>query len=308
MTEATTSFEEDLLQEQIRTVIWDPGLLWRMVRYAFPYWRRVLVGLALILVSTVLWLAPPTLVGALVDLAFMRELGPPARVVAGILSVLSGREVAEIRALPPETLLWIFGGLFLVVRLATFLVEWINGYQLMGLGQKVIYDIRVQLFRHIHGLCLAYFQRHPVGRLVTRTTNDVQALEDMFGVALVTIVKDLAMLGGIVVFLLLYNTQLALIVLTVAPFMVMATIIFRREARAAYRLWRAAISRLNAFLAEALSGIRVVQLFRKERHNDALYDEIGQEYMTHFLRQRRAWAVFRSVNASLSAAGIGLVL
>jgi ABC-type multidrug transport system fused ATPase/permease subunit len=89
---------------------------------------------------------------------------------------------------------------------------------------------------------------------------------------------------------------------------VIATLVFRKASRAAYRRWRAALARLNGFLAEALSGIRVVQLFGKERKNDLAYDRIGREYMKHFLDQRRAWAIFRPVNTTLSAVGIGLVL
>jgi ABC-type multidrug transport system fused ATPase/permease subunit len=309
MSEATTAFEEDLLEERIRTTLWDPALFGRMLRFALPYWRRVVAGTALVGASTVLWLAPPTLIGALVDLAFPRgDLGPQVGIVAKILAAVSGQDVQAIQSLSPESLLWVFGGLFLIVRVSQFLVDWANGYLLMGLGQRVVYDLRLQVFRHLHDLSLAYFHRNPVGRLVTRTTNDVQALEDMFGVALVTIVKDVAMLVGIVAALLAYHTPLALTVLAVLPFMVVATIIFRREARAAYRLWRAAISRLNAFIAESLSGVRVVKLFRKEVRNDEAYDGIGREWMRHFVRQRRAWAVFRPVNTTLSSVGIGLVL
>jgi ATP-binding cassette subfamily B multidrug efflux pump len=306
--EATTEFEQDLLEERIRTTQLDPALFARMLRYAIPYWRRVLLGTFLIGIQTVLVLSPPLLFGALVDLAFEADLGAPARIVTRVLAAISGHDVGEIRAWPAEALLWTFAGIFLAVRVAMFFVESLNAYLLMGLGQRVIYDIRVELFRHIHGLSMAYFHRNPVGRLVTRTTNDVQALEEMFGVALVTIIKDIAMLAGIVLILLVLHVKLALICLAVLPLMVVVAILFRREVRGAYRLTRAAISRLNAFLAESLSGVRVVKLFRKEAQNDGAYDEIGQEYMTQFIRQRKAWAVFRPVNTTLSAAAIGLVL
>ncbi len=309
MAEATTEYEQDLLEEQIRTTMWDPALLWRMLRYAFPYWRRLLGGTMMVFVTTFLSIMPPLLFGALIDLGFTKQPGVPAKMVATFVSWFApGHDAASIATFDAGTLLWIFAALFLVVRVGTFVVTWANSYLLFGLGQRVIFDLRMGLFRHIHGLSLAYFHRNPVGRLVTRTTNDIQTLEDMFGVALVTIIQDLAMLAGIITILVIINANLALITLSVIPIMIVATVIFRREARAAYRLWRAAISRLNAFLAEALSGVRVVKLFRKEAKNDATYDAIGREYMGHFLRQRRAWGIFRPINTTLSAAGVALVL
>jgi ABC-type multidrug transport system fused ATPase/permease subunit len=97
----------------------------------------------------------------------------------------------------------------------------------------------MQLFNHIHSLSLSYFHRQPVGRLVTRTMNDVAAMEEVFATALVTILKDICMLGGIVVFLLVINLELGLIAMSGIPFMVIATLIFRKYAREAYRKWRA---------------------------------------------------------------------
>jgi ABC-type multidrug transport system fused ATPase/permease subunit len=133
-------------------------------------------------------------------------------------------------------------------------------------------------------------------------------MEEMFSTALVMILKDLAMLVAIVVFLLVMNLKLGLIAMAVMPFMIVATVIFRKYARAAYRKWRAALSRINAFTAETLDGIRVVQLFHKEELNDKRYDEIGSEYRGHFIDQRKAWAIYRPINTTLSSIGIGLVL
>jgi len=202
----------------------------------------------------------------------------------------------------------VMASLFFLMRVGAFFTEWGNGYLLAGLGQRVIHDIRMELFTHIHRLSLSYFHRHPVGRLVTRTTNDVGAMEEMFSTALVMILKDIVMLGGIVVVLLAINLKLGLIAMSVVPVMLVATLIFRKYARAAYRKWRAALSRINAFTAEVLGGVRVVQLFHKEERNDAAYDEIGQEYKTHFIDQRTAWAIFRPVSTTLSATGIALVI
>jgi ABC-type multidrug transport system fused ATPase/permease subunit len=300
----TDTFEDDLLEDRIKTNVWDATLLRRMLRYTRPYVLRSLIGFALVMVISVFAIIPPALIGSLVDIVFSQDSSWLARQVSGVLAVF----IPGMNEFSQTEKLWVFAGLFLFVRLAAFFIEWGNGYLLAGLGQRVIYDIRMQLFNHIHSLSLSYFHRQPVGRLVTRTMNDVASMEEMFANALVTILKDVSMLLGIVVFLLVINLELGLIAMSVIPFMIVATLIFRKYAREAYRRWRAALSRINAFTAETLGGIRVVQLFHKERLNDATYDEINQKYKNHFLEQRKAWAVFRPVNTTLSAVGIALVL
>ncbi len=300
----TDSFEDDLLEDRIKTNVWDLALMRRMLRYTRPYVLRSLSGFVLVMVVAFLAIVPPALVGSLVDVVFSGESSWLSRQVTGTAAVF----VPSLPDMTQSEKLWVFAGLFLFVRLAAFFIEWANGYLLAGLGQRIIYDIRMQLFNHIHSLSLSYFHRQPVGRLVTRTMNDVAAMEEVFATALVTILKDICMLAGIVVFLLVINLELGLIAMSVIPFMVVATLIFRKYAREAYRKWRAALSRINAFTAETLGGVRVVQLFHKERRNDETYDEINQRYKNHFLDQRRAWAIFRPVNTTLSAVGIGLVL
>lgn len=305
---ARDAFEDELLDERIRTNILDPVLLRRLLRYARPYATWIATATALVGLSAFLAILPASLVGALVDLSFTGGDGLPARAVARVLGAFVEGGSATILALPPSGKLVLFSLLFLVLRLVTFVVDWGNGYILARLGQRVVLDLRLEVFRHMHALSLSFFHRNPVGRLVTRTVNDVGSLEELFSTVLVTILKDIGMLLGIVIFLLLFHWKLALIVLSVLPLMVFSAAIFRRHSRRAYRRWRAELSRLNAFMAEALSGIRVVQLFHKEERNDSAYDAIGRSYRHHFLLQRRAWAYFRPVNTTLSAAGIGLVL
>jgi ABC-type multidrug transport system fused ATPase/permease subunit len=298
------SFEEDLLEDKIKTNVWDPVLFRRMAAYTRPYWKRVLVGTLLVFIVSAFAIMPPALMGATVDLVFLKGESVIARSVSGLISFF----LPGFDGYSDVEKLWVMASLFLLMRLGAFFTEWGNGYLLAGLGQNVINDIRVQLFTHIHSLSLSYFHRTPVGRMVTRTTNDVGAMEEMFSTALVTILKDCAMLVGIVLVLLTVNLKLGLIAMAVVPPMVVATLIFRKYSRNAYRKWRAALSRINAFTAESLGGSRVVQLFHKERRNDKRYDQIGQEYRKHFIDQRRAWAYFRPVNTTLSATGIALVI
>jgi ABC-type multidrug transport system fused ATPase/permease subunit len=300
----TDTFEEDLLEDKIKTNVWDPVLFRRMAGYTKPYWARVVTGALLVGVISVFAILPPALMGATVDIVFMKDHSVVANRVTAVLQTV----LPDFSSLADMQKLWVMASLFLIMRLGSFFTEWGNGYLLAGLGQRVIYDIRQQLFSHVHSLSMSYFHRHPVGRLVTRTTNDVGAMEEMFSTALVMILKDLAMLGGIIIFLLVVNLKLGLIAMAVVPPMVVATLVFRRYARRAYRKWRAALSRINAFTAEVLGGVRVVQLFHKESKNDAQYDRIGSEYKKHFIDQRTAWAIFRPVNTTLSAAGVALVI
>jgi ATP-binding cassette, subfamily B, multidrug efflux pump len=300
----TDTFEEDLLEDKIKTNVWDPVLFRRMAGYTRPYLARVFFGTVLVLVVSGFAILPPALMGATVDIVFLKSESVLAALVTGFVEI----PFPNFDAFSDIDKLLVMAGLFLFMRLGAFFTEWGNGYLLAGLGQRVIHDIRMELFTHVHNLSLSYFHRHPVGRLVTRTTNDIGAMEEMFSTALVMILKDIAMLAGIVVVLLAINLTLGLIAMSVVPAMLIATLIFRKYARDAYRKWRAALSRINAFTAEVLGGVRVVQLFHKEEKNDRAYDAIGQEYKSHFIRQRTAWAIFRPVSTTLSATGIALVI
>ncbi|MCA8944650.1 MAG: ABC transporter ATP-binding protein [Planctomycetes bacterium] len=300
----TDTFEEDLLEDKIKTNVWDPVLFRRMAGYTRPYLGRVFIGTALVFLVSGFAIMPPALMGATVDIVFLKSNSVLSSLVSSFVEFF----LPSFASFSDMDKLIVMASLFLGMRFGAFFTEWGNGYLLAGLGQRVIHDIRMQLFTHVHNLSLSYFHRHPVGRLVTRTTNDVGAMEEMFSTALVMILKDLAMLVGIVVVLLVINLKLGLIAMSVVPVMLVATLIFRKYARAAYRKWRAALSRINAFTAEVLGGVRIVQLFHKEEVNDRAYDKIGQEYKKHFIDQRKAWAIFRPVSTTLSATGIALVI
>lgn len=300
----TDTFEEDLLEDKIKTNVWDPILFRRMAGYTRPYLGRVFVGTVLVFLVSGFAILPPTLMGATVDIVFLKSNSVLSSVVSSFVEIF----LPNFASFSDMDKLIVMASLFLGMRFGAFFTEWINGYLLAGLGQRVIHDIRMQLFTHVHNLSLSYFHRHPVGRLVTRTTNDVGAMEEMFSTALVMILKDLTMLVGIVIVLLVINLKLGLIAMSVVPVMLVATLIFRKYARAAYRKWRAALSRINAFTAEVLGGVRIVQLFHKEEVNDRAYDAIGQQYKNHFIDQRKAWAIFRPVSTTLSATGIALVI
>lgn len=306
MSEQNDTFEEELREERVQNSGGAIRVLTRLMSYAKPYWARVAVGFILVCVASGLAVFPPMLVGALVDSVFGNGDSLPSHIAGGLIEFIGGAE--HFASLEPATQLTWFAFMFLGVRILLFIVDYSNGYLLSQLGQRVLLDIRQELFAHIHRLSLAFFHRNPVGRLVTRVSNDVGALEDVFSTSLVTILKDVAMLVGIAAALLFMNVRLGLIALIVMPLMLIAATIFRRYSRKAYARARIALSRLNSFMAENLSGIRVVQLFHKEERNEQAFNAIASDYRKYSLQQRYAWAVFRPVSSTLSATGMGLVI
>ncbi|MBN1424321.1 ABC transporter ATP-binding protein [Candidatus Fermentibacteria bacterium] len=181
-------------------------------------------------------------------------------------------------------------------------------YALQIAGQRSMYDVRTALFRHIHSLSLSFFDRNPIGRLVTRATNDIEALNEMFTAVLVNLVKDVILVVGTVAILCALNLRLALIALAVVPVFTFASVVFRRKARGAYREVRRLLAQLNATLAEDLSGIKIIQVFRRERHRRDSYRAINEQFFAANIHQLVIFGVFRPLIELIATTGIALVL
>lgn len=153
---------------------------------------------------------------------------------------------------------------FLPTVVLTFLLEFAQSFAMQLVGQKVMYDLRRELFAHLQRLQMGFFDRNPVGRLVTRVTSDVDVLNDLFSSGVVAIFGDVFSLFSIMVVMLKLNTKLALLTFSVLPLIVLTTMAFRRAVRESYRRIRVAIARINAYLQEHLTGMSVLQLFNCE--------------------------------------------
>ena len=175
-------------------------------------------------------------------------------------------------------------------------------------GQKVMFDLRAQIFRHLQGLHIAFFDSNPVGRLVTRVTSDVDALNEMFTAGVVSIFEDIFVLLGILVIMLNMNWRLALITFAVLPVIFYATSIFRRKVRESYRRIRIAIARINAYLQEHVTGIVVLQLFNREKKSYEEFEKINRTHMDAFKDAIMAHAVYYPVVEVLSATAIACVV
>ena len=201
-------------------------------------------------------------------------------------------------------LAWLLGLLILVSLAAGY------GHvmTLVIAGQRSMFDVRTELFRHIQKLSLNFYSQNPIGRLVTRVTNDIEALNEMFTAVLVNLVKDVILIVGTAIILFLLNWRLALVSLAVTPIFIIVTVIFRVKARGAYRAVRKFLSKLNSRLSEDLSGIKIVQVFRQEKRRRDEYQETNRNYFQANMKQMVIFGVFRPLIEITASVGIALVL
>ncbi|MEE9235208.1 MAG: ABC transporter ATP-binding protein [Candidatus Acidoferrales bacterium] len=259
-------------EEEALGKVYDAQLLRRLLHYARPYWKAIAVAVVLSLFYAVLETAIPLFFKVGID-----RYMSPTEDAAHELTFLN-------RYLPddPWTGLQMLSAIFLVVLLLSFAFEYARTRLTLLTGQYVMYDLRRALFGHLQRLPISFFDRNPVGRLVTRVTSDVDQLNEAFSAGVVAIFGDLFMLVGFVVVMLMLNWKLALLSFSVIPLILLATQLFRFLVRDAFRRTRIAIARINAFLNEHLSGMAVVQLFNREQAAARRFDEINN-------RNREAW-------------------
>ena len=155
--------------------------------------------------------------------------------------------------------------LFFVLLIVRGIVQYYNAYLTQKIGQETIFDLRMEIFRHLQKLSLKFYDKNPIGRLITRVTSDVEVLNEMFSSGIVMVFSDVFMIIGIVWFMFSMNTELALLSLSVLPFLIYGTSLFRKKAREAYREVRLYIARINTFMQEHITGMLVDQIFNREK-------------------------------------------
>jgi ATP-binding cassette subfamily B protein len=205
-------------------------------------------------------------------------------------------------------LLATLGLLFLGALLLEFFFEYGGSMLTAYLGQRVMYDLRLQIFGHLQRLSIPYFDRHPVGRLMTRVTSDVETLNELFSAGLVTVFGDVFTLLAIMAMMLYQDWRLALVAFSVIPLVFISAMIFRRRVRDAFREIRVKLARINSFLQEHLGGIRVVQLFNREAAAARQFDAINREHLDAHLKSITIYAVFFPVIELLTSVAIAALL
>ena len=198
--------------------------------------------------------------------------------------------------------------LYLGTLLITYALEFLQTYLMQWTGQKIMFDLRSQIFRHLQSMHPAFFDHNPVGRLVTRVTSDVDALNEMFTSGVLAIFEDVFILAFIVIIMLRMNWPLALLTLSVIPAILYATRIFRKYVRESYRRQRAATAKINSFMQEYVSGMAVVQLFNRERRAFNDFSAVNLENKIAWTDAIFAYALYYPVVEWLSSVAIALVV
>jgi ATP-binding cassette subfamily B protein len=260
---------------------YDAKLLRRLLAYVRPYRWWTLAAVLLLMSQSVLALIGPRLTEHALDVAIPRH-------DLGLLGLLTGLYVATLAA--------------------DFVVEYGGTLLTSYIGQRVMYDLRVQIFEHLQRLSISYFDRNPVGRLMTRVTSDVETLNELFSSGVVTIFGDAFTLVAIMAMMLLIDVKLALVTFAVIPLVWLTARIFRRRVRQAFSDIRVRLARLNAFLQERLSGMRVVQLFGREEDMARRFGALNRDHLEAHLRSITIYAVFFPAVEVLTAVAMALLL
>jgi ATP-binding cassette subfamily B multidrug efflux pump len=198
--------------------------------------------------------------------------------------------------------------LYGLVLLFEFVIRYFQGYYTEYMGQKIMYDMRMEIFSHIQKLPMSYFDKNPVGRVMTRVTTDVQSLNEMLSSGIVTLFGDIFMIIGIMAIMLALDWKLSLVTFSVLILLAIATFIFRAKVRVTFRIIRTKISNINSFLQESISGINTTKIFNRQKENDEEFSLLNRDYLTTYLRTILYYAVFFPIVILISTLAVALVV
>lgn len=272
---------DETKDDEILGKAYDSKLMKRLLRYIKPYKRYVVIAILLnVLVASLGPLRP-----------YLTKIAVDDKIASG-----------DYNGLLVITII-LFGSLFLQAVIQYFLTFYT---ELMG--QKIIYDIRIELFSHIQRLALKYFDKTPIGRTVTRVTNDVEALNEMFSSGIVQVFSDVFIIIWIFIFMFLMDIELSLVTLSVLPVLFYATFLFRKKVRESYREVRKHLASLNSCMQEHVTGMNVVQIFAKEKEELEKFSEINKNHKDANVKSIFYYAVFFPVVELLSNTALALII
>ncbi len=287
---------DNIHDEEVLGKAYDSRLMRRLLTYLRPYKVQVAIALVAIMIKAGADVLGPYLTKVAVD-KYLAPPTPPKHSWLG--SHLSANAISGINQI---------AGLYLGLLLVSFFMEYAQTYYMQWTGQKVMFDLRSQIFRHLQQMHIGFFDRNPVGRLVTRVTTDVDALNEMFTAGVVSIFEDVIVLVAIVAVMMGMDWKLALITFAVLPLIFLATLVFRQKVRDSYRRIRTAIARINSYLQEHISGMTVLQLFNREKPAYEKFEKINASHMEAFKDAIMAYAVYYPVVEVLSSIAIACVI
>jgi ATP-binding cassette, subfamily B, multidrug efflux pump len=270
-----------MAEEEILGKAYDARLMRRLIKYLKPYRWHVALGIVLSL-----------LVSA------MEAVRPYFTKIAVDTNIVQGDTYGLL-----ITML-----MFLSVMIVRGFIQYANAYLTQWIGQRTIFDLRMEVYHHLQKLSLTFYDRNPIGRLITRVTNDVEVLNEMFSSGIVMVFSDVFTIAGIFYFMFTMNWKLALVTLSVLPFLFYGTFLFRKKARETYRDVRIQIARINTFMQEHITGMLVDQIFNREKKSYTKFSDINASHRDANIRSIFYYAVFYPSVDLIGAVAVGLII
>ena len=334
-----------MFEEEVVSKSYDSNLMKRLLDYAKPHWKLLLISISFLVIITILELLNPYLIKIAIDDHINANIRPKVEMEAsspypGV--IIDENKYVKEEHIPSEVLdqyqnysrmqinredgsYYLVeygsedteGGIFLsnqlysqfrkydiqgldrvaivffIVIFFTFVFNYAQAYMLNFTSQRIIFSIREDVYNHVLKLSTSYFDRNPIGRLVTRVTNDTEALNEMYTNVLVTLFKDIFMIVGIFIVMLSMNLRLALLSFILVPIILVMSLIFRKYIRQLYRLGRVQLARINSKLNEYITGMKIIQIFKKEKKTADKFDEDNNAYLETMQTQVKVFAIFR---------------
>jgi ATP-binding cassette subfamily B multidrug efflux pump len=268
-------------EEEVLGKAYDARLMRRLLEYLRPYWLQVLIAFGAIVGASLLQLAQPYLMKVAID----------DHIAQGSMEGLDRLAL-----------------LFLLVLVGSFALEYLQTWTLQNTGQKIMYDMRMQIYGHLQRIDVQFYDKNPVGRLMTRVTTDVDVLNELFTAGVVSVFGDIFLLVGIMAALAWMDWRLAAIAFAVLPLIAFVTQWFRTHVRESYRSVRTWIARINAFLQEHITGMSTVQLFRRERRSYEAFDEVNRGHRDANIDSIYYYSVFYPAIEVIGALSTALII
>lgn len=273
--------KEYLSEDIIRGKMYDRTIIKKLMSYIMRYRFSAILSILMVFLATLMFLLGPYMFGYAIDHGIVR--GDKGMVVKMALLLLS---VETFRTL-------------LVIA---------QSYNIQNIGQKVMMDLRMELFSHIQTLPVSFFDKNPVGRLVTRLTNDIAAIGELFSAGIIVVIGDVFIIVGIIVTMFLLNVKLALVALCVLPAMFAISIFFSRKIKIAFREIKRKLAHINSYLNENITGMETIQLFNREKKNYETFDSVNKDYLHEQVRYVRYYAIFQPALNIMNALSVALIL
>ena len=288
--------------------VYDSRLAGRVGHYVRPYWVQATVSSIAVTLKSACDVTGPVMVMMAIDRYLAPNLKSTDANSALAHWLATNSPLARVLPADPYRGISTLAALYLAALVAAYMCAFVQTYLMQWLGQKVMFDLRRDIFRHMQRMHVGFFDTHPVGRLVTRLTSDVDAVNDMFTDGILAIVNDFFMLTIMAAVMLAINWWLALLAFSVLPLILVVTRLFRDHVRESYRRVRAAIARINSFTQEHISGMSVVQLFNREERAFTDFEYVNRLHMIAFKDTIFAYALYYPAVELLSSVAIALVV